>query len=51
MVDDSGFSLGPQSGVTYPIQVLYCGNCSLPIEVSMIAELDTYLHFVYVHMG
>jgi hypothetical protein len=39
MVDDSGFPLGPQSGVTYPIQVLYCGNCSLPIEVSTIAKL------------
>jgi density-regulated protein DRP1 len=32
MVDDGGFPLGSQSGVTYPIQVLYCGNCSLPIE-------------------
>ncbi|KAJ9587673.1 hypothetical protein L9F63_018889 [Diploptera punctata] len=27
-----GFPLGPQPGVTYPIRVLYCGNCSLPIE-------------------
>lgn len=24
--------VGPQPGVLYPIQVLYCGNCSLPIE-------------------
>lgn len=23
---------GPQDGVTYPISVLYCGNCSLPVE-------------------
>lgn len=28
-----GLPLGPQPGVTYPIRVLYCGNCSLPIEV------------------
>ncbi|PSN46688.1 Density-regulated protein [Blattella germanica] len=27
-----GFPLGPLPGVTYPIRVLYCGNCSLPIE-------------------
>ncbi|XP_046995395.1 density-regulated protein homolog isoform X1 [Schistocerca americana] len=24
--------VGPQPDVTYPIRVLYCGNCSLPIE-------------------
>lgn len=23
---------GPQEGVSYPITVLYCGNCSLPVE-------------------
>lgn len=23
---------GPQPGVTYPIRVMYCGNCSLPLE-------------------
>lgn len=23
---------GPQEGVNYPISVLYCGNCSLPVE-------------------
>jgi len=26
--------LGPDSNVTYPLQVHYCGNCSLPIEVN-----------------
>ncbi|XP_044729274.1 density-regulated protein homolog [Chrysoperla carnea] len=26
------WSLGPQDGVSYPIKVLYCGNCTLPIE-------------------
>lgn len=25
-------SLGPREGVTYPIKVQYCGNCSMPIE-------------------
>lgn len=24
--------VGPQPDVNYPIHVLYCGNCSLPIE-------------------
>lgn len=23
---------GPQDGVVYPLSVLYCGNCSLPVE-------------------
>lgn len=26
--------VGPDPSVTYPIQVHYCGNCSLPIEVN-----------------
>ncbi|CAH1376732.1 hypothetical protein MTP99_018140 [Tenebrio molitor] len=24
--------VGPKSGITYPLQVIYCGNCSMPIE-------------------
>lgn len=28
------FTLGPKPDVSYPIKVLYCGNCSMPIEVS-----------------
>lgn len=28
------FRLGPDPNITYPIQVQYCGNCSLPIEVN-----------------
>ncbi|XP_044253807.1 density-regulated protein homolog [Tribolium madens] len=24
--------MGPKPGVTYPLQVIYCGNCSMPIE-------------------
>lgn len=30
--EQSEFRLGPDPNVTYPIQVQYCGNCSLPIE-------------------
>ena len=26
--------IGPREGVTYPITVAYCGNCTMPIEVS-----------------
>lgn len=25
-------SMGARSGVSYPLKVLYCGNCSMPIE-------------------
>lgn len=32
------FSMGPKSGVTYPVKVLYCGNCSMPIEVNIIPQ-------------
>jgi hypothetical protein len=31
-----GFARGPLPGVAYPIRVLYCGNCSLPLEVSQL---------------
>lgn len=27
--------LGPREGITYPLIVKYCGNCSMPIEVSL----------------
>nr|CAG4650634.1 EOG090X0IUZ [Sida crystallina] len=29
---DSGLPVGPQTGVDYPIIVVYCGNCGLPME-------------------
>lgn len=29
---DRDLSMGPREGVTYPIRVQYCGNCSMPIE-------------------
>lgn len=25
-------SLGPRSGLSYPLQIIYCGNCSMPLE-------------------
>ncbi|KAK6625484.1 hypothetical protein RUM43_005782 [Polyplax serrata] len=27
-----GFPMGPLPGVVYPVSVVYCGNCTLPIE-------------------
>lgn len=35
MTDNDRLKIGPKSGVTYPIQVIYCGNCTMPIEVSL----------------
>lgn len=32
--------IGPQEGVQYPIQVIYCGNCTMPIEVSILEPSD-----------
>lgn len=29
---DRDLTMGPREGVTYPIKVQYCGNCSMPIE-------------------
>lgn len=29
---DRDLSMGPRDGITYPIKVQYCGNCSMPIE-------------------
>ena len=31
--------LGPREGVNYPLIVQYCGNCSMPIEVSPFNKL------------
>lgn len=31
MVD---LSIGPKEGVEYPVDTQYCGNCTMPIEVS-----------------
>ena len=29
---DVDLSMGPRQGVDYPLTVLYCGNCTMPIE-------------------
>ncbi|XP_053609593.1 density-regulated protein homolog [Plodia interpunctella] len=29
---DRDLTMGPRDGVSYPIKVQYCGNCSMPIE-------------------
>lgn len=38
--EQSNLRLGPDPNVTYPIQVQYCGNCSLPIEVRQSWTID-----------
>ncbi|KAF5269586.1 hypothetical protein FQR65_LT05924 [Abscondita terminalis] len=32
MTEVSRLTIGPKAGINYPIDVLYCGNCSMPIE-------------------
>ncbi|XP_030745322.1 density-regulated protein homolog [Sitophilus oryzae] len=32
MAEENRLRIGPKEGVTYPIQVVYCGNCTMPIE-------------------
>ncbi|XP_044758726.1 density-regulated protein homolog [Coccinella septempunctata] len=32
MTEVDKLAMGPREGVTYPIHVPYCGNCSMPIE-------------------
>lgn len=33
MTEVRKLAIGPRDGILYPIDVLYCGNCSMPIEV------------------
>lgn len=33
MAEVNRLKIGPREGVNYPIQVTYCGNCTMPIEV------------------
>lgn len=35
---DPRLKIGPQEGVSYPISVTYCGNCTMPIEVSKLSN-------------
>ncbi|XP_076306254.1 density-regulated protein [Tachypleus tridentatus] len=30
--EHNGFPIGPQPGVSYPLKVLYCGECTMPLE-------------------
>lgn len=32
-VEDDRLKMGAKPGVNYPLQVIYCGNCTMPIEV------------------
>ncbi len=32
-ITESGLPVGPQSTIEYPVTVVYCGLCGLPIEV------------------
>ena len=34
-ITETGLPVGPQPDVEYPVSVIYCGNCGLPIEVCM----------------
>lgn len=34
MSEEDKLKQGPREGVVYPLQVIYCGNCTMPIEVS-----------------
>ena len=34
--------VGPDPNASYPIQVQYCGNCSLPIEVIIIKSRNSF---------
>lgn len=40
--------IGPKSGVTYPLQVVYCGNCTMPIEVRFCYPLIFVFNFDFV---
>lgn len=47
--------LGPREGVTYPIQMKYCGHCTMPIEVSSSSNLGKihirdHIWPIYLHI-
>lgn len=50
---DAKLKQGPRENITYPLLVVYCGNCTMPIEVRIVIflfhlELNTYLlYFQY----
>lgn len=53
MADDARLKIGAKPGVTYPVEVIYCGNCTMPIEVRFsILHLFYYISnkfFVLTH--
>ncbi|XP_018318998.1 density-regulated protein homolog [Agrilus planipennis] len=32
MTEEEKLVMGPKPGVNYPLEVIYCGNCSMPLE-------------------
>lgn len=46
MTEVKKLAIGPRDGVLYPLDVLYCGNCSMPIEVRIF--LIPGLHIIVV---
>ncbi|XP_034943493.1 density-regulated protein homolog [Chelonus insularis] len=49
--EQSEFRLGADPNVTYPIQVQYCGNCSLPIEYcEYYPEYDKCKQWLEAHL-
>ena len=38
----------PLPGVDYPINVKYCGNCTMPIEVSFYTIKLNLAYFLYI---
>lgn len=38
--------IGPKEGVHYPLEVVYCGNCTMPIEVNINLSLLLFLMYI-----
>lgn len=47
MSADDKLKPGPKEGVTYPMHVMYCGNCTMPIEVTNYLYIFLCLHVIY----
>lgn len=50
MSESSRLALGPKPGVTYPVEVIYCGNCSMPIEVSFEILYNDTFQLIHSHL-
>ena len=42
-----GLPFGPQAGVSYPLCVVYCGECSMPLEVKIFVNILLFVVFIY----